>query len=169
MPCAKSITGDSMSCFTCRTGTTTCSFVQDAEGHVKIIRKKEKKLKEKPDVKMAEVRHDAKHAIDVDMANKVGQTKGKGQQKQSEGRNSSIDMEMAEVERVEMKVGIGAQSEKDMAWATPAIVIEPPTPSPDKGKGWEIEPPVSEKALVIAKVQGKNQSNLFFLTNFVYR
>ena len=136
---------------------------------MKIVWKREKKLKGKQDVKMAEVGHDAKHAIDVDMANKVGQTKGKGQQKQSEGRNGSIDMEMAEVEHVEMKVGIGAQLEPDMAQATPATVIEPPTPSPDKGKGWEIQPPVSEKALVVAEVQGKNPSNLFFLTNLVYR
>ena len=110
---------------------------------------------------MAEVGHDAEHAIDVDMANEVGQTK------QSEG---SIDVEMAEVGRVETKVGgVGVQLERDMAQATPAIVIEPPTPSPDKGKGQEIQPPVSEKALVVAEVQGKNASNLFFLTNLIYR
>ena len=137
----------------------TCGFIQDAEGQVKIVQKKEKKLKGK-DVKMAEVRHDAEHAIDMDMADEVGQTK------QSEG---SIDVEMAEVEHVETKVGVDAQLEKDIAQATPAIVIEPLTPSPDKGKGQEIEPPVSEKALVVAKVQGKNPSNLFFLTNLVYR
>ena len=111
----------------------------------------------------------AVHTIDVDMADKVSQTKGKGQQKQSEGRNGSIEVEMAEVECVEIKVGIGVQLEADMARATPAIVIEPPTPSPDKGKGWEIQPPVSEKALVVAEVQGKNPSNLFFLTNLIYR
>ena len=75
-------------------------------------------------------------------------------------------MEMAEVECVETKVGISVQLETDMAQATPAIVIEPPTPSPDKGKGQEIQPPVSENALVVAKVQGKNPSNLFFLTNW---
>ena len=166
VPCAESITGDSASCFTCRAGKTTCSFVQGAEGQVKIVRKREKKSKGKQDVEMAEVGHDAEHAIDVDMADKVGQTKEKGQQKQSEGRNGSIDVEMAEVEHVETKVGIGAQLEPDMARATPAIVIEPPTPSPDKGKGREIQPPVSEKALAVAEVQGKNPFNLFFLTNF---
>ena len=159
MPCAQSITGDSASCFTCRVGKTTCSFVQDAEGQVKIVWKKEKKPKGK-DVEMAEVGHDAEHAIDMDMANEVGQTK------QSEG---SIDVEMAEVGHVETKVGVGAQLETDMAWATPAIVIEPLTPSPDKGKGREIQPPVSEKALVIAEVQGKNPFNLFSLTNLIYR
>ena len=137
----------------------TCSFVQDAEGQVKIIWKKEKKLKGK-DVEMAEVGHDAEHAIDVDMADKVSQTK------QSEG---SIDVEMAEVGHVETKVGVSAQLETDMAQATPAIVIEPPTPRPNKGKGWEIQPPVSEKALVVAEVQGKNPFNLFFLTNLIYR
>ena len=166
VPCAQSMTGESTSCFTCRVGKTTCSFVQDAEGQVKIIRKKEKKSKGKQDVKMAEVGHDAEHAIGVDMADEVGQTKGKGQKKQSEGRNGSIDMEMAEVECVETKVGISVQLETDMAQATPAIVIEPLTPSPDKGKGQEIQPPVSENALVVAEVQGKNPSNLFFLTNW---
>ena len=169
VPCAESITGDSASCFTCRVGKATCSFVQDAEGQVKIVRKKEKKSKGKQDVEMAEIGHDAEHPIDMDMADKVGQTKGKGQQKQSEGRNGSIDMEMAEVKRVETKVGIGVHLEPDMAQATPAIVIEPLTLSPDKGKGWEIQPPVSEKALVVAEVQGKNPSNLFFLINLVYR
>ena len=103
------------------------------------------------------------------MADKVGLTKEKGRQKQSEGRKGSIDVEMAEVERVETKVGIGAHLEPDMAQATPSIVIEPPTPSSDKGKGREIQPPVSEKALVVAEVQGKNPSNLFFLTNLIYR
>ena len=130
---------------------------------MKIVRKKEKKSKGKQDVEMAEIGHDAELAIDVD---KVGLTKEKGQQKQSEGRNGSIDVEMAEVEHVETKVGIGAHLEPDMARATPTIVIEPPTPSSDKGKGWEIQPPVSEKALAVAEVQGKNPFNLFFLTNF---
>ena len=136
---------------------------------MKIVRKKEKKSKGKQDVEMAEVGHDAEHTIDVDMADKVSQTKGKGQQKQSEGRNGSIDVEMAEVEHVETKVSIGAQLETDMARATPAIVIEPPTLTPDKGKGRDIQPPVSEKALVVTEVQSKNPFNLFFLTNMVYR
>ena len=118
---------------------------------------------------MIEVRQDAEHAIDMDMADKVGQMKGKGQQKQSEGRNGSIDVEIAEVERMEMKVSISAQLVTDMAQATPAIVIKPLTLSPDKGKGQEIQPPVSEKALVVAEVQGKNPFNLFFLTNLICR
>jgi hypothetical protein len=130
VPCAEVANGEVGSCFTCKLGKVTCSFVKDltmVDGEIKIVWKKIKKPRRKQDVKMADVFEGGKEepVFDVEMT-EVGQNMGKGRDMvQSKGMQGN-DVEMTEVTlKSEPEVGI---IDKGKGRATPAIIVEPPTP-----------------------------------------
>jgi hypothetical protein len=123
-------------------GKVTCSLLKDtpADGEVKIVQKKVKKVKKvqqpkgKQDVQMAVSGAKEEPSCDVEMR-EVGQSM------------EEVEMGPAPVTEDEMtELGTIARPDKGKGRATPAIVLQPPTPV----KG-------------LPNTQGKHAFNLVFL------
>lgn len=122
VPCAASLNRES--CFTCKMGKVTCSLLKDtpADGEVKIVQKKVKKVKKvqqpkgKQDVQMAVSGAKEEPSCDVEMR-EVGQS----MEEVEMGPAPGTEDEMTEL-------GTIARPDKGKGRATPAIVLQPPTP-----------------------------------------